>query len=473
MVTSFCFLTCALAIGQAPERGAWQIAPQLAPGLELVYSGTYAEENLIPNVQFKRQYKLETTLFVLEGGPRQWDLAFLTSLSLRDRPGPDKEGPAATSVRLELGQMDQRGRARGNSGGALLVPLAGPPTLEAGFLVEGPMVPVKKGESWEVAEAGRPPRIWQVQGIEMRGNLSCLKIVGQQQSEDWDKPRADRTAWRRRDTIWLIPHSGICYRVERLLERRDPARREPTHRLEAIYELDSRLKYPGRLLEDRRQEIMSAKKFQEDAAPLFKQPVLYQAKLEVLDKKVAQHLTNQPPTPYRKALLHLQHQIEQARRGETPVDLGSDEAAVDLPAVAIGQRVPDFVVTSLTAKESMRFNRALGRPSVVFFYNPATETGRKVLQFAKELSAKHGQQVGILAMAVTQDGDLARKQHAEMRLPFPILDGNGMHLTFGVEATPRLVVIDHEGNLRGAYTGWGVQTPGEITEELARWLRNP
>jgi hypothetical protein len=212
------------------------------------------------------------------------------------------------------------------------------------------------------------------------------------------------------------------------------------------------------------------KKFQEDAAPLLKQPALFKAQIEMLTKKVEKHLETQNSTPYRKAIVHLQNQLAQARKGETPPELGGEEPAPASVALAVGQRVPDFVVTCLTAKESMRFSRCLGRPNLVFFYNPASDTGRQVLQFAKELSDKHGERLGFLALAVTQDADLARKQHAELRLPFPVLDGNGMHLTFGVDATPRLVVLDAEGYLRGAFTGWGLQTSTEITEELARWL---
>ena len=93
------------------------------------------------------------------------------------------------------------------------------------------------------------------------------------------------------------------------------------------------------------------------------------------------------------------------------------------------------------------------------------------MKFAKEFSDKHGQRLGMLALAVTGDAELARKQHADLHLPFPILDGNGMHLTFGVDATPRLIVIDvPTATCAGAITGWGLQTPREINDELACWL---
>jgi hypothetical protein len=57
-----------------------------------------------------------------------------------------------------------------------------------------------------------------------------------------------------------------------------------------------------------------------------------------------------------------------------------------------------------------------------------------------------------------------------MRLPFPILAGKGLHLTFAVDATPRLVLLDAEGIVRLALTGWGHQVPQEVLAELQRWL---
>src|SRR5207237_154976 len=112
----------------------------------------------------------------------------------------------------------------------------------------------------------------------------------------------------------------------------------------------------------------------------------------------------------------------------------------------------------------------LGRPIFVFFYNPATDTGKEVLRFAQALHQKHSAQLAIMAMAVTQDPEVARKQHADLRLPFGVLDGQGLHQTFGVDATPRLIVLDGEGVVRGATTGWGIQTPREITDELLRCM---
>jgi peroxiredoxin len=470
MVTSLFLLAGVLTAGQLPDRAERQLSPQLLPGMELVYAGTCLEEALVPNVNYQRPYRLETVLFVLEAAPRRWNVAFMTSLGLRDRPKDKKPSPKeqAVSVRLELATLDDQGRLRGQV--PLVLPISGPPTLECGVVVEAPLTKVGRGQFWEVNEEGRPPRTWQFVGTEPCSGVTCVKLVASQQSDDWDRPRADHTAWRRRDTLWLMPQLGVAQKVERVIERREPARRDPTQRITVRFEMESRLKYHGDLLEDRRQEILKAKKFLDDAQPLLAQPAQYQPQIEGLMRKVAYYLEGPAATPYRKAVVALQGRLESARRGEAPPEAVQEEV-VWKTAVGIGQRVPDFVVTDLTGKDSARLSRMLGRPVLVFFYNPATDTGGEVLRFAQGLHQKHGDHLGIMAMAVTNDPDLARKQHAALNLPFAVLDGQGLHQTFGVDATPRLVVLDGEGVLRCATTGWGAQTPREITEELLRCMR--
>src|SRR5260370_35400272 len=93
MVKSICFLACSLTIGQVVERGDWQLSPQLARGLELVYSGTYLEESLAPNVRHQKLFRLDTTLFVLEAGKQHWDAAATTTLGRQGVPAPAPAAP--------------------------------------------------------------------------------------------------------------------------------------------------------------------------------------------------------------------------------------------------------------------------------------------------------------------------------------------------------------------------------------------
>ena len=107
---------------------------------------------------------------------------------------------------------------------------------------------------------------------------------------------------------------------------------------------------------------------------------------------------------------------------------------------------------------------------LVFFYNPSAETSKEMLRFVHGIADKHPGAINFLAMAITDDPESACKQQAEMRLPFVLHDGKAFHTTFGVDATPRLVLIDGEGIVRATHTGWGFQSPKEMTDEILRCL---
>src|SRR5205085_1446607 len=141
------------------------------------------------------------------------------------------------------------------------------------------------------------------------------KFEGVQQSDDWDRPRADRTAWRRLDVVWMMPKIGVAFRVERTLERREPARQEPSQRSVVRYELESTLQYPGQLFEDRRREILQARSFYESVLPLLPAPGRYPPRtFDAVLARINNHLESQPPTPYRDAIIQVRRRVEAARR---------------------------------------------------------------------------------------------------------------------------------------------------------------
>jgi peroxiredoxin len=467
MVTSICLLACSLTIGQVVERGDWQLSPQLLRGQELVYSGTYVDESIGPNVRHQKIYRLDTTLFVLDTLKQYCSVAVMTALTEQDmRPAPVTAVARPVSVRLALAKIDAQGRIRSADDKALSLAINGPSTLEFGFLVEVPLTRVGKNAFWEVNEESRPVRSWQVIGTEACAGVTCIKLVAAQQSLDWDHPRADQTAWRRKDVVWLTPQFNVALKVERTVERRDPAHQNPTHKATVRYELESKLRYPGKMFDDRQREILAHKKFQDEAAPFLREPALYRSQLDSVIRKVSFHIDNQPDTPYRKALLNLKQGLESARRGEAPVPNVSEDPVPIVRRLTVGERIPDFVVTSLTDKQPLHMQKLLGQPTLVFFYNPATGVGRDVVLYAKQLCEKQAGKLHFMAMAVTPEPETARKQHADLRLPFPVLDGHAMRMTLGVENTPRFVLVDAEGIMRWESTGWGVHVPGEIAAEL-------
>jgi peroxiredoxin len=473
MVATICLFTCALTVGQPADRSDWLLMPRLNPGQELVYSGHFTEERLGQGVGFQRSYRLQSNVFIQAVRRDGMEVAFLTMLELRPsiRLASDsttKSRPC--SVRLELARVDKKGRVAAPPGVALTPPLDGPPTAECGAFVELPLGRMGKDSSWEVAENHRPPLTWQIAGSEVLHSTLCVKLLGQQQSEDWDRPRSDRMAWRRRDTVWLSPKLGIAFKVERVIERREAAHKNPTQRSVVLYELESHLTYPGELGKQRQEEIRQAHYFFDQAAPLLRQPVQSAPQLDAILKKIANHLENQPETPYRKAILQVQRRVEAARRGELPPEpLPEDSLAP--PRATLGQKGPDFVASNLITHQTCRLYRLMGRPILLVFYNPAAPSAAPVLHFAqKEVNDRYGEKVTVLALAVTENVDKARKQYTELGLTFSMLSGQGFYSMYGVDATPRMVVLDAEGIVRGAYTGWGSQTPREVSDELRRWL---
>jgi peroxiredoxin len=346
------------------------------------------------------------------------------------------------------------------------VPLEGPPTAEFGAFVEVPRHRVGPGAGWVVEEDNRPPRAWTVAGTDTVNATTCVKLVGVQKSDDWDKPRADRAAWRRQDTVWVAPRLGIAYRVERVIERREPAHREPGYKSVLRYELDQRTEYPRGIGEDIRREITQARTFAEQAAPLLPAPAKYQAQIDTLLARIKYHQEHYPaPPPYGEAVVHLQRRLEAAKRGEaapTPPSSPSEAPAV----AAVGRPAPDFVIPDLTGGDPARLRRWKGKPIVMAFYNPRSLYAEEVLRLAQEISDAHTDRVTVLALAMSSDADAVRKQHAGLKLTVPVLNGTGLRQRYAVEATPKLMVIDAEGVVRGAYEGWGRETREAVLAEL-------
>jgi peroxiredoxin len=482
MVTTLCLLSCVLATGQAGERpavgppadrepGGWVLTPRLSRGEEAVYRGSFSEEDASARgVQFSRFYRLECRAFVLDAPIRGLDVAFLTLLRGKAESAANGQEPAA-SVRLEVVQVDVHGRVTGAGGRPLAVPLEGPPTVECGAFVEAPATRVLPEQTWEVAEEGRPARTWRLAGTDPVNGTQCLKLVGLQQSDDWDRPRGDRAAWRRQDTVWLSPRLALAYRVERVIERRDAGRRDPdaNHRSILRYELDSIVPQPGKLFDDRRDEITQARAFQERATALMARPGRDRAAgLDVLLGKINHHLEHQLPTPYREAVLQVKRRVEAAQRGETPPAPVAEETPA-APAVAVpGSAAPDFLATDLVKQQSVRLQQCLGRPVVLVFYRPTSFNVEDLLRFAQRLADNSQGRVAVLGLVMSEDVPRVRRQHDELRLTFPLLDGTGLSTSYAVDSTPKLMVLDAGGVVVGSYTGWGQETPGAVLRDLQR-----
>src|SRR5262249_60076473 len=104
-----------------------------------------------------------------------------------------------------------------------------------------------------------------------------------------------------------------------------------------------------------------------------------------------------------------------------------------------------------------------GRPVLAFLHHPPSHPPPELLRFAQDVHARHGKAVTVVGLSVSDDTAAALNQREALRLGFPIYSGGGMRISYGVETTPKLVVIDPRGAIRGAYLGW---RSAEHTSEL-------
>jgi peroxiredoxin len=482
MVATLYLLGTLLTAAQTPAEpssvrvGDWLVVTRLNRAQELVYRGSYTEEANGGRVQFNRAYRLESRVLVLDAQPREAVVAFFTLLKQRETQSgssaKDAEAPPPSSVRLERATVDLQGKVVFDTGVNSVVPLDEMPSLEAGAFLELPKGRLALEQSWEISEAGRPNRVWRVAGTETVNGASCVKLVGLQQTDDWDKPRADRQAWRRQDTVWLAPKAGYASRVERVIEKRDAGKEKPTRRAVMRYELESSLQYPGQLYEDRKLEITRAHEFDETAAPLLATPAKFGPQLTTLANKISFHLERQSATPYREAVLQVKRRVEAARRGEVvPVVHHAEEPAPSTTVANVGETAPDFLTPDLINSGSIRLQKFAGKPVLLVFYNPKSQTAPELLAFAQKVSTTYPKLASVVGLAMSDDAELVRKQCTELNVTVPTLSGTGLRISYGVETTPKIMVLDSAGVVRGAYVGWGRETADEVQEELRRWLQ--
>jgi hypothetical protein len=165
----------------------------------------------------------------------------------------------------------------------------------------------------------------------------------------------------------------------------------------------------------------------------------------------------------------VKRRAEAARRGEA-LPAPPPDSSEQSGHAALGQRTPDFVVTNLLTRESVRLQKWLGRPIVMLFYIPDSRTAERALRYCQSLQDAHPDEVCVLAFAISDDVELVRKQHTQLGLSIPVLSGKGLRQNYEVEATPKLIVIDSAGLVRGSYVGWGPEAAPAVSEELKRCL---
>jgi peroxiredoxin len=455
---------CLMLPAQASSSTEANLTLRLTRGQELIYRGSYGEETQSSAVLFKQNLRLDVKVFVLATSAEATNLAILTQLRSPELARKGSEEAVVKSLQLDIVRVNGQGKAEASSREPNL-PLKAPPGLEWGMFIEAGRSPTEVG-IWKTTEANRPPILWKLVGSDNIGSLKCWKVVRVQQTEDWEKLRADRSAWKRTDTLWLVPRLGVAQRVERVIEHREPARQAPTEKYSVRYDLESCLQYPGELSTDRQREISLVQQVSQTLASIQDKQARSARQFEVLQARIANHLENQPPTPYRDAVLQIKRRVEAAQRGELPSE-GTFVKSDKPGAIAeSGRRAPDFVTTDFSARRSVAFKDWLGKPILMVFYNPGSRTAIELLNFAQETQAAHRDDLTILGLAMSEDAEVVLKLQADLHLTFPLVRGAGLRQSYTVETTPKLMLLDYKGIVRGTYVGWGSETGSAILADL-------
>jgi peroxiredoxin len=462
MLVSACLVAWTLVAPQGPQTPLLPWGPRLDRGQELVYRGLFTEENSKRGSKITRRFQVENRILVLETLPTGTKVAVLTITEAQESNLTKLDTHQA--VDLQLGRVDLKGRIAFDSGEPLQIPQQGPPVIEGGCFVELPAVKAASATEWTTAEAGGPHQ-WRMTGAEAVEGQACVKLLGVQQSEDWEHPRGGRTACRRHDTVWLSPPMGVAVRYERVVERREATSPEPVQRATASFQLESSLIYPGQLFRDREAEIHLYRQYSQLAENLFRAPSPDSPRrLGALAAKIAYHCDSQPPTPFRAALKALQSRLESAARGDLPPVPSEKETHPASAPPAGNSTAPDFVTAEMNTGAAVRLQSLRGRPVLLLFFDPRSASAIETLRFGQTIAQTT--HVSVLGLNVTNEAGPVLPEH-ELKLTFPLVKAAELRSAYGVDATPKIILIDGAGSIRRTFEGWGKETPSLVREELS------
>ncbi len=485
------FLALALLCPTAPPEPAG-----LVKGDELTFVGTVEEAVDRVGNRFRRAQKLEIRVLVLEKSEAWADVAVLTLLRRTDDAvagavgsitggTPDKAAPPG--ARLDLVRVHADGTVH------LLLPVGPPPflldaktparTLPASPLdsfapFEFGMFPPQPPRSapdkpWAVASAdpNRPAETWQAQGTAAVTAERCTVLIMNQQHANWANPVGGQPAWHRADAAW-VALDGTARKVHRVIRHRDGLSAELAAWVEVKYEMTSQTRVIGRTFDRSRRDVETAFAAAADIAPFLPDAVKHGPKLfETRMAKLDEYLKEADSGPYREAVLAVRRQLDAARRGET-VTKAAPGSPIGLAPTAPKRPVwpePGQTAADFTAS-SFRLAANRGKPVVLVFFKPGSETTDLALAIADALHAKHGTRAAIVPLAIWGDTAAGIKDRDRRKLTVPIYDGAQAETAFGVESVPRFVVIDGGGVVRWTFAGVGAETGYSAREQLERLL---
>jgi hypothetical protein len=130
----------------------------------------------------------------------------------------------------------------------------------------------------------------------------------------------------------------------------------------------------------------------------------------------------------------------------------------------VGQVAPDFTAGDFRLAD----NR--GKPAVLVFFKPGSDTTPLALAAADALHRRYGGRAAVVPLAVWGTPGAGEGAHDRLKLAVPVYDGTQAETAYGIESVPRFVVIDGAGRVRWTFAGVGAETGYSARREVDRLL---
>ncbi len=483
----------ALVLAAPPADKIGLSGLRFARGDELVYRGDVVETSDRIDTRFVKKYRLDVRVFVLDSSADGCDCAVMTVLTPKADDavtsavavvsGANPAGDGAPAVRLDLVRVDSRGQAtllipdgklpltfdaKTTTAAPPLLPTDAPASVELGIFLPLPITAAHVGDTWDIAEANRPPAVWAAKQTAVWNGRRVAEVTGLQQTDGYETPKTVRHGWQRMDVVCVSPTDGVVSSVSRTVVRREGTER--VGRVTTTLELQPSARQVGVKYRDTRAEVEAGWAF----AVELEQLRAGRAKADVLEahRREVVRFTDLRPTGtgFRPAIDAVLRRFE--GNAAPPVTVRATlPTAIEPPAV--GKPAPDFAtadVDKLAAR--VRLSGVRGKPAVVVFFKPGSETSEETLTVCEALFRKYGDKVSVIPLSLGGDLIAASKQKAGLKYTVPVYDGADVREKYAVRSYPQFFVIDGEGTLRWAFdAGIGPEVGSLVKTELEKVLK--
>jgi hypothetical protein len=139
----------------------------------------------------------------------------------------------------------------------------------------------------------------------------------------------------------------------------------------------------------------------------------------------------------------------------------------------VGKPAPDFACADVDKPTGrVRLSGVRGKPAVVVFFKPGSETSEDTLTLCEALFRAYGDKVSVIPLSLGGELQAASKQRAALKYGVPVYDGADVREKYAVTSYPQFFVIDGEGTLRWAFdAGIGPEVGKLVKTEVDKLLK--